>query len=148
MGYTVLYSLCLCLSDCLSVCLCVCLSLSLYLYIYIYIYIYNTHTHIYIYIYIYIYKWRPIRTVPTRDNGDNHYPEEVEVDRSRTRQGTRCHPSSSRSKEARGTQETRATENHLVKESGGRGSSHGTVMGHLEDAGSGPWAMEGVCCCP
>ena len=43
---------------------------------------------------------------------------------------------------------TRATENHLEKDSGGRGSSHGTVMGHLEDAGSGPWAMEGVFCCP
>ena len=27
--------------------------------------------------------------------------------------------------------------NHLHS-SGGRGSSHGTVMGHLEDAGSGP----------
>ena len=63
---------------------------------------------------------------------------QVEVDRSRTPQGTRCHPSSSRSMEARGTQETRTTENHLEKDSGGRGSSHGTVMGHLEDAGSGP----------
>ncbi|GFR88537.1 hypothetical protein ElyMa_004254700 [Elysia marginata] len=72
----------------------------------------------------------------------------MEVDRACTTQVPESYHQSSRSMEARGTQETRTPKDYLEEDSRGRGSYHGTVMGHLEDSGSGPREMEELCCCP
>ncbi|GFR93345.1 hypothetical protein ElyMa_000890300 [Elysia marginata] len=86
--------------------------------------------------------------MPTGEHRKYYCTKKIEMDRPCTAQRPENYTYSGILLETRETQETWTPQDHLEKDSGSRGSKYGKVMGHTEDAGSGPREIEGICCCP